>query len=175
MDDRRDLRWRVRTARLGMRELTAADAAGLVRVNDHPLVARFTGDGPLADEDAALDVIERIIRPQYRDHGVGRWAVVRIADDAFLGWCGLKYHRADNEYDLGYRLLAEHWGQGYATEAAAAVLAYGRARLPGARLVAWADVDNAASLRVLEKIGMIRERVVARGDGGEVVFVAPPA
>lgn len=168
MGDPDDPAWRLRTARLTMRELTAADAADLVRLNEHPNVTRFTGDGPI-DGAGALDVIERIVTPQYRRYGVGRWAVVRISDGAFLGWCGLKYHPAEDVYDVGYRLLPEHWGAGYATEAAAAVLAWGRAHLPGARIVGWVHVENAASVRVLEKIGMVRASVA----GLDATYVAP--
>jgi RimJ/RimL family protein N-acetyltransferase len=167
VDDPDDPVWRLRTARLAMRELTAADAADLARLNEHPNVARFTGDRPI-DAVGALDVIERIIAPQYRAHGVGRWAVVRIADGAFIGWCGLKYHPAEDVYDVGYRLLPEHWGAGYASEAAAAVLAWGRARLPSARIVAWVHVENTASARVLEKIGMVRASVA----GHDATYVA---
>ena len=162
------------TERLALREMTANDAEALYRLSLVPLIERFTGDPPLADVAAAAALLEERIFPQYRSYGVGRWAVVRRSDDAFLGWCGLKYLADRDEYDLGYRLFEEHWGQGYGTEAADAVLAWGRQRLGDARIAATVLLDNASSIHVLEKIGMVRERVVEDEPGGAVaIYVAP--
>ena len=163
---------RLQTERLVLRDLSAADAEALVRLNEHPNVERFTGDPPLPDVAAAIEVLDRRILPQYRDHGVGRWAVERRSDGAFLGWAGLKYLADRGEYDLGYRLMPEAWGQGYATEAAAAVLAYART-LPGARIIAQVVIANAASVRVLEKIGMVRERELDDPLGPMAIYVDP--
>jgi [ribosomal protein S5]-alanine N-acetyltransferase len=75
----------------------------------------------------------------------------------FIGWCGVKHVPEDGEYDLGYRFFEQHWGQGYATEAAGAVGDFARQHLLGKRVVGKAMRDNRASRRVLEKIGLVFE------------------
>jgi [ribosomal protein S5]-alanine N-acetyltransferase len=163
---------KLETERLFLRELVEADAKNLVALNASHNVVRYTGDGPLADEAAALVVLRENLFPQYRTYSVGRWAVERKSDGRFLGWCGLRWHMENGEYDLGYRFLEEHWGHGYATESARACLALGRARFPEARIVAKTRVENAASRRVLEKLGLTFTHL-APGLGGEVaVYVA---
>lgn len=142
------------TPRLRLRQLTEADASLLRGLNANLNVCRFVGDGPLADDAAALAVIRTRILPQYREHGVGRWAVERLSDGAFLGWCGLKRLADAAGYDLGYRFFEEHWGHGYATEAARATLAWAAAHLPEARIVAEVHPENARSVHVLTKLGL---------------------
>jgi RimJ/RimL family protein N-acetyltransferase len=146
---------KLETPRLVLREMTEADAERLRVMNEHPNVLRFTGDGRLADDAQAIDLLRSRVFPQYQ-RGVGRWAIVERAGGQFVGWCGLKWDADAAEYDLGYRLLEAHWGRGYATEAARACLEWGRRELVGQRIVARVHVENAASIRVLEKIGLRR-------------------
>jgi len=91
-------------------------------------------------------------------------------NDLFIGWCGLKYDPAANEYDLGYRFIQNYWGKGYATEAARGVLEYCREHLTGKRIVGKALIENVASIRVLEKIGMQFERNEEDSDGTVAVY-----
>jgi RimJ/RimL family protein N-acetyltransferase len=164
------------TERLLLRELTEADADDLIALNANPNVRRFVGEGPLADHKAALEVLRGRIFPQYRDHGVGRWAVILRDGGAFIGWCGLKALPETKEYDLGYRLLEEHWGKGLATEASAAVLAWARERLPGARIIAKALAGNGRSIRVMQKLGLRFERREEDPNWGPTeVYVVPGA
>jgi [ribosomal protein S5]-alanine N-acetyltransferase len=142
------------TPRFILREMTEADADQLVRLNANPNVIRYVGEGPVAGTEAALELLHTRVFPQYARHGVGRWAVIRKDDDRYVGWCGLKYLEDTREYDLGYRFYEEHWGRGYATETARAVLDWARAHLPNVRIVGKAHVDNSASIRVLEKLGL---------------------
>ncbi len=160
------------TPRLRLREMTEADADDLWRLNANPNVVRYVGEPPLADRDAALEVLRTRVFPQYREHGVGRWAVVLRDGGAYLGWCGLKYLAATREYDLGYRFFEEQWGKGYASEAAGAVLAWGRRTLPGARIIGQAYLANHRSIRVLEKLGLKLERHVDDAEGTLAIYVA---
>jgi RimJ/RimL family protein N-acetyltransferase len=75
------------------------------------------------------------------------------------------------EYDLGYRFFEQYWGQGYATEAAAAVCDFARRRLHGERVVGRAMRDNLASRRVLEKVGLVFEGDVEDGGCQLAVYV----
>jgi [ribosomal protein S5]-alanine N-acetyltransferase len=99
----------------------------------------------------------------YTPWGFGTWAVTRHTDGAVLGYCGLVlFPDLDGraEVEIGYRLAREHWGQGYATEAALAVRDFARERLALTRLVALIDPGNIASVAVARKLGMHHERNV---------------
>jgi RimJ/RimL family protein N-acetyltransferase len=145
------------TDRLFFRELLPSDADALFELDSDPAVVLYTGDATLTHVDQARKRIEGI-RQQYRDYGVGRWAAVLKETNAFIGWAGLKYiqelnGRTDN-YDLGYRLLKQYWGKGYATESAKAFVRYGFDDLNHTRISATADVRHVASVKVLEKCGL---------------------
>lgn len=139
-----------RTGRLWMREMTTGDAAHCFALNNDPEVRRHTGDGPFAGLEDAHAFLAAY--PAYRQDGFGRWAVL-LHDGTWLGWCGLR-RQPDGEVDLGYRLLRAHWGKGYATEAALASLQLGFGRFALPAIIGRVAQDNAASLRVLEKVGM---------------------
>jgi ribosomal-protein-alanine N-acetyltransferase len=90
--------------------------------------------------------------------GIGRWALVHRESGAFMGWCGLKLNTEPlnghvNYYDLGYRLMPRFWGQGFASEAGAAALTFGFSNLKLQTVYAVAHSENAASNRVLTKLG----------------------
>ncbi len=139
------------TERLGLRELTEADADFAFELNADPEVVRFTGDPPFESVDAARAFLRGY--DDYTKHGMGRWLVVRKLDAEPLGWCGLKRH-ASAEVDVGYRFRKRHWSHGYATEACRASIAYGFDVLGLERIVAHAMLVNPASIRVMEKCGM---------------------
>jgi RimJ/RimL family protein N-acetyltransferase len=159
--------------RLRLRQLDEGDAAFLRQLNDDPRVHRYTGDGPLPDDDAALDILRSRIFPQYTKHRVGRWAVERDDDRGgyvAIGWCGLRFDEDDGTFDLAYRFFEDRWGNGYATEAVSATLAWARTRFPDTPIVARVDVSNHASRRVLEKVGMTYLGTEQDADGLVAVF-----
>jgi RimJ/RimL family protein N-acetyltransferase len=148
----------IETLRLRLRPIEATDAPGILALDSDPAVLRYLPQPRLTALAEAAAVVE-YIRAQYQRNGVGRWAVERKQDGAFLGWCGLKLvddavtNGRTNYYDLGYRLLPGCWGQGYASEAAAASLRYGFEVLRLPVLHATVMQGNAASGRVLAKLG----------------------
>jgi RimJ/RimL family protein N-acetyltransferase len=155
------------TKRLLLREMTEADADHLFALNENPNVTRYIpGEPPLKTRDDALEVLRVRVFPQYA-RGLGRWACIVKASGDFIGWSGVKHVAEDGEYDIGYRFVEHAWGHGYATEAARAVLAFAREHLAGERVVGKAMVENVASRRVLEKIGLVYEGI-ADDDGCEV-------
>jgi RimJ/RimL family protein N-acetyltransferase len=163
----------LQTERLRLHEMTEADAENVYRLNRDPQVVKYVGEPPLTGVEQALGILHSRIFPQYRDHGVGRWAVVLKTSGAFIGWCGLRYEPEEDAYDLGFRFFQDQWGRGYATEAAQAVLDYGARNLPGARIEGKALVENVASIRVLEKIGMRFEGRGRDHDGEIAIYAAP--
>ena len=149
------------TARLHLRPLLATDAPGLYELDSDPAVRRYLGGigGPQATTLADSEATISFIQAQYAANGIGRWAVLLRATGEFMGWAGLKLvagpvNGQHDFYDLGYRYLPRYWGQGYGFEAAQAWLRYGFDTLTLPRICAYADVQNAGSRRILEKIGL---------------------
>lgn len=142
------------TERLYLREFTIDDAQLLIDLNSDSDVTRYTGDGPVKDIEEAKRILTEIIFPQYKNK-MGRWAVRLKSNDEFIGWCGLKYLADSNVTDLGYRFFKRHWGKGYATESAKAVIDYGVYTLKLTNIVARAAKANIASINVIKKMGMV--------------------
>ncbi|MES2773498.1 MAG: GNAT family N-acetyltransferase [Bacteroidota bacterium] len=140
------------TPRLYLRLMTPADAAHAFELNSDPEVVRYTGDGPFENIEAAASFLANY--KDYEKYGIGRWAVVRKEDGAWLGWCGLKFLPEEDEVDLGYRLHQRYWGQGYATEAAKACLQYGFEKFAYPFIVGRVLVENKGSIKVLENCGL---------------------
>lgn len=140
------------TERLYLREFTINDAQLLVDLNSDIEVTRYTGDGSV-DLKEADRILKEIILPQYLNK-MGRWAVHLKEINEFIGWSGIKYLESLDEYDLGYRFFKKHWGKGYATESAKAVMDYGLNILKLKQIVGRASVDNHNSIKVLEKAGL---------------------
>lgn len=113
---------------------------------------RFTGDKPFHSLECAKDFL--LNYDQYERYGVGRMAVIDKETTAFLGWCGIRYDAALNEYDIGFRFYKKYWNKGMATEAAKKCLEYGFNVLKLPAIKGRAVKENTASVRVLEKNGM---------------------
>jgi [ribosomal protein S5]-alanine N-acetyltransferase len=123
------------------------------KLNSDPEVLKYLHEPLLQDEAHALEIMTNIIFPQYQNK-LGRWATFIKENNAFIGWCGLKYRPEIDELDLGYRFIKSAWGNGYATEAAAGTIKYGFENLGLNLITGRAHVENIASQKVLEKIGM---------------------
>jgi [ribosomal protein S5]-alanine N-acetyltransferase len=150
------------TPRLILRRMTEADAPLIFALNSSPDVLRYLHEPELKDEADARRVIMDIIMPQYSLYNLGRWAMILKEGNTFIGWCGLKFRPELEETDLGYRLMPQYWGHGYATEAAAHTLYYGLDILKLEIITGRAHIENTASWTVLEKIGMqyIKDEIV---------------
>lgn len=161
----------IETKRLFLRTFTLDDAELVYNLNLDPDVIRYTGD-PIKNIEHAKQVLEQTILPQYALYNHGRWAVLTKHDLQFIGWCGLKTRPERNEVDLGYRFLKSSWGKGYATEAAFASLKYGFEKLGLQKIIGRAMPQNLASLRVLEKCGMLYSRDEIVDDHPAKTYVA---
>ena len=149
------------TPRLHLRPFTEDDTAGMFALDSDPAVHRYLGGigGRLLTEPAQSLEMIRFILAQYEANGIGRWAVALRATGEFMGWAGLKLvttpmNGHTNFYDLGYRFRPQFWGQGYGYEAAQAWLDYGFETMRLPRISAYAEIENAGSRRILEKIGL---------------------
>lgn len=143
----------LQTDRLYLRQFTEEDATLVRMLNAAPGVLQYIPEPVPQSNEEAEKVIISIILPQY-EKKLGRWAVHLKINEEFIGWCGLKWLKENDEIDLGYRFKPSAWGNGYATEAAKATLEYGLNVLKLKKIIAHAHIDNVGSQKVLEKIGM---------------------
>jgi len=141
------------TPRLFLRQFTEQDAPLIYKLNSNAETLKYVHEPVLKNEEEAKKILTDIILPQYKLN-LGRWAIHTKSDYEFIGWCGLKKIEDTGIIDLGYRLLKSAWGHGYATEAAQYTLIYGLKNLNIKTITGMAHMDNTASLKVLEKIGM---------------------
>ena len=146
------------TSRLRLREFTPDDLDALALILADPEVMRFSLSGPETREQTAAFITW--CREQYTRSGFGLWAVIHAGDRCLIGYCGLSEWEIDgaHEVEVGYRLDPRYWGQGLATEAAQAALAYAQDHLGLNRVIAIIEAANVASVRVAEKIGMHWEK-----------------
>jgi RimJ/RimL family protein N-acetyltransferase len=140
------------TPRLVLRPFRADDLPVYAALNADAEVVEFLG-GPLTRDGS--DGIATWANGLFEAEGIGLLAVERREDGAFLGMCGLHHLEAyPDDVEVGWRLAREHWGHGYATEAATAWLehAFGAMRLP--RVISVTDPPNVRSLAVMHRLGM---------------------
>ena len=153
----------IETARLLLRAFGDNDAAEVQRLAGEREIADTTLSIPHPYEDGVAEHWIKSLAANYEAGEMATWAVTRQQDAALLGAVGLTIEREMNKAELGYWIGIPYWNQGYATEAAAAVLRYGFAVLQLNRICARHLVRNPASGRVIQKLGMLREGV-ARQD-----------
>lgn len=141
------------TERLILRPFTMEDVDASYLMNLDADVSRYTMDGGVVSREEIARRIRDHVLGDYVKHGYGRLAVIHKQDDRFIGFSGLKFLDDEQEVDLGYRLLPDYWGQGLATESCEPLIPWGFQQLGLTRIIAEAHRDNAASIRVMEKLG----------------------
>lgn len=147
------------TERLLLRKINLDDAAFMLDLLNQPSFIQFIGDRNVRTLDDAREIIQKRYLAAYERLGFGIY-LTALKDGAPIGICGLVKRDALEDVDIGYAFLPQYWSQGYAIEAASAVMDYARTRLGLARVVGIVAPDNAASIRVLEKLGLRFERMV---------------
>lgn len=147
----------IETPRLIIRELMPEDEQAMFEMDSDPEVHRYLGNKPYTTIEESRENID-FVRRQYKDNGIGRWAVTLKDTGEFVGWTGFKLMREAvnghvNHYDFGYRHMRRHWHKGYASEAARAALRYGIDVLGLKDIYAMTAIDNAGSRHILESLG----------------------
>ena len=145
----------IETERLRLRMVRRDDLDDLAALFADADVMRFVGDGQTADRAVAERALDSIIK-HWQTHGFGRWMVAHKGTHKFVGFGGLRSLFGTPE--LVYHLAKEHWGCGFATEFARAALRFGFEERNFETIVAIIKPGNAASIRVMEKLGMRFEK-----------------
>jgi RimJ/RimL family protein N-acetyltransferase len=147
----------IRTARLLMRPWRENDNDPFAAMNADPRVMEyFPALLSPAESAASADRIRR----HWTDHGYGLWVIEIPGEFSFIGFVGLSRPNFEAHFtpcvEVGWRLAAEHWGRGYATEAARAALRVGFGELSLDEIVSFTTAANRRSVRVMERLGMRR-------------------
>jgi RimJ/RimL family protein N-acetyltransferase len=147
------------TDRLALRRWRMEDREPFAAINADPEVMRFIGTGPMLGRGLSDELLTRFER-EWEVRGFGLWALSARddPDERLLGFCGLTVPMflpsVLPAVEVGWRMAREAWGQGYATEAAGAALAFGFEEHAIEEILAIVDPDNERSLRVCAKLGM---------------------
>lgn len=145
---------RLETPRLVIRTFAPGDAEPWLALVNAPETRRFTPPSAPATRETFQESMERR-HTMEREQGYAMWAVDSRATGAFIGQCGLyPAERTGPDIELAYHFNPAAWGQGFATEAATAVLAYALGPVGLDRVIAFVMPANVASCRVVEKAGM---------------------
>ncbi len=152
-------------ARLRLYPPRPEDLEARLAMDRDPEVMRFIRPIPEDAEAQRAEIRNQILQPPRGAY----WHVEERAAPGFIGWCGLFPLEDSGLIELGCRFVRAAWGRGFATEAATAILDHGFRTLRLDLIVAVSDPANAASHRVLSKIGL-RAAGTARHYGRELPF-----
>jgi ribosomal-protein-alanine N-acetyltransferase len=146
----------LRTERLLLRRWRPEDRIAFARMNADPRVMEFF---PAVQSREESDAVADRIEAHFQQHGFGLWAVQIAGVTPFAGFIDLTHTRFEAHFtpaiEVGWRLAADHWNRGYATEGARAALDFGFTTLGLNEIVSFTVPTNLRSRRVMEKIGMI--------------------
>ena len=155
----------IQTRRLVLRHLNLSDAEFILELLNEAGFLRFIGDKGVRTLSDARDYLLKGPMDSYARHGFGLYAAC-LRDGTPIGICGLVKRDGLADVDVGFAFLSRHCSKGYAAESASAVLDHAAQTLELRRIVAITAPDNAASIAVLEKIGLKFEQMISLADRG---------
>lgn len=147
------------TERLLLREFVESDWEAVLAYQQDPLYLRYN-EWTSRSAEEVRQFIQMFLNHQKQVPRIKfQFAITLKSTGKLIGNCGVRRDSPEaREADMGYELDSNYWGNGYATEAARAVLDFGFSHMKVERVSAWCVTDNIGSARVLEKIGMHIER-----------------
>jgi RimJ/RimL family protein N-acetyltransferase len=148
------------TARLVLRRLSTDDADFILELLNQPSFLRYIGDKGVRNSEDAIRYIQTGPIASYERFGFGLYLVELKKTGAPIGMCGLLKRDSLPDVDVGFAFLPDYWSQGFAYESAAAVMNYGREAQGLRRIVAITSLDNDASIKLLEKLGLRFESLI---------------
>jgi [ribosomal protein S5]-alanine N-acetyltransferase len=152
------------TERLALRQFSPGDAPFVLGLFNDAAFLRFIGDKRVRTEEDAIAYIEREYIASYRRNGFGPYCVMLKTEPVAIGMCGLLRRDWLPDTDLGYAFLPAYWRNGYAVEAAKAVVDYAVSTLGMARVVAITDPENLDSMKVLTRVGFAPAGIIRKAE-----------
>lgn len=159
------------TERLQLRELTTADTAFIIELLNSPGWLEYIGDRNVHNEEQAIAYLENGPIKSYGLNGYGLFMVMLKEDQTPIGMCGIINRGILENPDIGFALLPEYAGKGYAFEMADATLKYAKETLKLPKILAIVLPTNPHSIRLLEKIGLKQEGTFVYPDSGEELLL----
>jgi RimJ/RimL family protein N-acetyltransferase len=161
--------WELETARLRLRRISIDDAEFMLGIWNDPAFVRNVGDRGVRTTEQACEAIKSGALELYANYGYGPYAMVLKSDGSRIGICGLFKRENLDHPDIGFSVLPDFCGKGYAGEAALAVLAHARDDLGIRELTAIVSPANAPSIGLIEKLGLSFVRMITMpGDDEEI-------
>ncbi|BCZ97697.1 GNAT family N-acetyltransferase [Legionella pneumophila serogroup 1] len=143
------------TQRLILRTFEEHDLDAMAAIDQDPKVCEYLPR--IGNREATYGLMQRIMK-HYQEKGFSLYAVVLKTTGEMIGFLGLITPSFEAHFtptvEIGWRLSSKHWNKGYATEGAKAVLHYAFTELNLPQIVSFTTVNNQASRRVMEKIGL---------------------
>lgn len=158
------------TPRLYLRKATEADATFFFDLMTSPGWMRNIGDRGFKEVEDARRYLEEKIIPEYQSPDTGYFVACLRSNDQPIGNAGILKRDFLDKPDLGYSFLPAFYGKGYATEAAAAMLAFGRAEWGIKTCYAFTTAENIPSQRVLEKLDFLQKGEPFEHEGANCVL-----
>ena len=145
---------KIETERLIIREIRKSDLEGMFALDSSTEVHKYLGNKTIKTKEEAEKII-KFIQQQYKERGIGRFAVIEKASGNFIGWSGFKLNQGNKEevngfqnfIDIGYRFIPKYWNNGYGLESAKACLEFGFKQMNYETIYGAAEIENIGSNR----------------------------
>ena len=148
----------LKTERLRLREIVAADTPALFAIHSDADAMRWFGTDPLTGIHEALKLVETFAEWRKASNPGTRWAIVDSKTDRLIGTCGLfKWSPSRRSCSVGYELARDAWGVGFMCEALTAVLGWGFEHMSLNRIEAQVHPENEPSIKLINRLGFVRE------------------
>ncbi|MEG3976292.1 GNAT family protein [Microcoleus sp. herbarium8] len=150
----------IETERLLLRKITLNDASDMFEYACHSEVSEYTMWSTHTSLEDTKYFIKSLIK-MYKKRELVDWGIVHKVDEKFIGTCGfVEWSMNHSRAEIGYALSGRYWGEGYMSEAVNAVIEFGFREMLLNRIMGRCEVNNIASARVMEKVGMQLEGVL---------------
>jgi ribosomal-protein-alanine N-acetyltransferase len=150
----------IETERLCLRPVTRDDAELMLAIWNDPAFIRNVADRGIRTIDEARVAIQSGAQKLFEDYGYGPYSMALKSDGSQIGICGLFKRDNLDDPDIGFSVLPDYCGKGYAGEAAVAVVDFARRELGITALTAIVSPSNAPSIGLIRKLGLRFERMI---------------
>ncbi|MGM0867341.1 MAG: GNAT family N-acetyltransferase [Bacillota bacterium] len=164
----------IKSQRLNFRKYNDADFDYLFSLLSDPEMVRYIGEGQSRDREETKAFLEWIYDTYNTGADMGLMVLEDKENNQTVGHAGLVPQTINgvDELEIGYWISREHWGKGYATEAAKAIREYGRENLGNGRFISLIQPENMASRKVAVKLGMsLEKKIELRGQNVHIYSV----
>ena len=159
------------TERLTFSWVQTSEAPFILALLNDPTFIQNIRDEEIRTLDEAKIHIKAKYTNSYQENGFGMYLVTVKSSGEHIGLCGLVKRDTLDCPDIGYAFLPEHSGKGYASESANAVMDYATHILGIERIVGITSLDNKGSIKILEKVGLVFNKMISTADGETMLFV----